>query len=136
MSSGKYHKCPKCGTLSPWLQMRCACGYQFTGKLFSERRYKTCSACGSLVPATQLFCGCGHVLIFSHRLTKEDLKAAYTQGYAAGMHDAHVQNQEDWDLFFEKAGFRHTVTREPIRTREAFFRWKAEHERLRRGRRD
>ncbi len=56
----RFHECPECGRLSPYLQSRCDCGYRFTG---GEAQYKTCPECGSIIPSGQIVCDCGHVTL-------------------------------------------------------------------------
>ena len=56
----RFHECPECGRLSPYLQSRCDCGYRFVG---SEAQYKTCPECGSIIPSGQIVCDCGHVTL-------------------------------------------------------------------------
>lgn len=56
----RFHECPECGRLSPYLQSRCDCGYRFAG---SEAQYKTCPECGSIIPSGQIVCDCGHVTL-------------------------------------------------------------------------
>ena len=60
----RFHECPECGRLSPYLQSRCECGYRFTG---SESQYKTCSECGSIIPSGQVICDCGHITLPSFK---------------------------------------------------------------------
>lgn len=56
----RFHECPECGRLSPYLQSRCDCGYRFAG---GEAQYKTCPECGSIIPSGQIVCDCGHVTL-------------------------------------------------------------------------
>lgn len=125
MKSAKYHECPECHRISPGLQMRCECGYRFTGDRSAERRYKTCSACGSLLPAGRIFCDCGRFLPFRDRgITQGDVDAAYQAGRVDGMTEERERGDAAWDQFFKDAQLKNTVTGAPIRSREDFRLWK------------
>ena len=118
----RFHECPECHRISPYLQSRCDCGYRFSGR---ERQYKTCPECGSLIPSSQIICDCGHVMLRDRsQLTKADLETAYYAGLADGRARDAVKEDTELDRFFSEAGLRNSITGEPIRSPEDFFRWR------------
>lgn len=58
MKVKRYHECPECHRISPYFQMKCDCGYHFSG-VSIERQFKACPTCGLLVSASQTICDCG-----------------------------------------------------------------------------
>ena len=150
----RFYKCASCGKLIPYLQTRCECGAEKTGR---ERRFKACPACGSLLGNGRLRCDCGYLFVFRGFLdqqtvpanVKEQLDHAYAQGkhdgiaqarsqvsppspddeiyqaaYRAGELAEKARSRAEWDAFFADAQLKNTISGKPIRTREDFHEWK------------
>ena len=128
MEFQRFHKCPNCKKLIPYLQSRCDCGRRFTGL---EEHYKVCPACGSVVDGEALRCSCGFLFIFRRfldkqnvqEITPEQLAVAYEQGRREGAAEEKARNDAEWDAFFKTAQLKNTVSGGPIRTREDFYKW-------------
>lgn len=97
MKVKRFHECPDCHRIVPYLQRKCDCGYVFSG---GEREYKTCVACGSLVPASRLFCDCGKFLPMQRdTLTEGDVETAYQEGRFAGVAEERTRQEGEWSRF-------------------------------------
>lgn len=130
----RFHECPDCHRIVPYLQRKCDCGYVFSG---GEREYKTCVACGSLIPASRLFCDCGKFLPMQRdTLTEGDVETAYQEGRFAGVAEERTRQEGEWSRFFRAAGLKNTFTGEPISSAADFYSWKeaCDAEKLRRDR--
>lgn len=124
MKVKRYHECPECHKISPYLRSKCDCGYRFSGSS-AERQFKTCTACGSLVPASQLFCACGKFLpLQKDAITEADIETAYQNGLFAGIAEERERNEKEWARFFADAGLKNTFTNKAIANREDFYAWK------------
>lgn len=118
----RFHECPDCHRIVPYLQRKCDCGYVFSG---GEREYKTCVACGSLIPASRLFCDCGKFLPMQRdTLTEGDVETAYQEGRFAGVAEERTRQDGEWSRFFHAAGLKNTFTGEPISSAADFYSWK------------
>lgn len=118
----RFHECPDCHRIMPYLQRKCDCGYVFSG---GEREYKTCVACGSLIPASRLFCDCGKFLPMQRdTLTEGDVETAYQEGRFAGVAEERTRQEGEWSRFFRTAGLKNTFTGEPISSAADFYSWK------------
>lgn len=118
----RFHECPDCHRIVPYLQRKCDCGYVFSG---GEREYKTCVACGSLIPASRLFCDCGKFLPMQRdTLTEGDVETAYQEGRFAGVAEERTRQEGEWFRFFRTAGLKNTFTGEPISSAADFYSWK------------
>ena len=108
----RFHECPDCHRIVPYLQRKCDCGYVFSG---GEMEYKTCVACGSLIPASRLFCDCGKFLPMQRdTLTEGDVETAYQEGRFSGVAEERTRQEGEWSRFFHAAGLKNTFTGEPI----------------------
>ena len=122
MKVKRFHECPDCHRIAPYLQRKCDCGYVFSG---GEREYKTCVACGSLIPASRLFCDCGKFLPMQRdTLTEGDVETAYQEGRFAGVAEERTRQEGEWSRFFRAAGLKNTFTGEPISSAADFYKWK------------
>lgn len=122
MKVKRFHECPDCHRIVPYLQRKCDCGYVFSG---GEREYKTCVACGSLIPASRLFCDCGKFLPMQRdTLTEGDVETAYQEGRFAGVAEERTRQEGEWSRFFRTAGLKNTFTGEPISSAADFYSWK------------
>ena len=124
MKVKRYHECPECHKILPYLRSKCDCGYRFSGAS-AERQFKTCTACGSLVPVSQLFCACGKFLpLQKDAITEADVETAYQNGLFAGIAEERERNEKEWACFFADAGLKDTFTNKAIANREDFYAWK------------
>lgn len=122
MKVKRFHECPDCHRIAPYLQRKCDCGYVFSG---GEREYKTCVACGSLIPASRLFCDCGKFLPMQRdTLTEGDVETAYQEGRFAGVAEERTRQEGEWSRFFRAASLKNTFTGEPISSAADFYKWK------------
>lgn len=87
-----FYACPECGTLAPYLQRRCDCGYRFRRRWPNDRRLVV----AIVILSVLLVCSAG-VIWYQHEvlpwkwavnstpLLSEKYGEGYNAGYAAGM---------------------------------------------------
>lgn len=94
--------------------------------------YKACPYCGSLNPSTRILCSCGHFLLFIRsKFTQSDIQIAYRSGLSDGVNQERQRNASEWSNFFSDAKLKDTITGQPIRNLEDFYRWKVAFDRAR-----
>jgi len=119
--------CPACGCVLKDQSLRCSCGYLFIFRRFLDKQNVP------EVTKEQLYAsyqtgkndGISEAMLRSKAeldQAKQDQEAAYR----AGCMVEKVKNDAEWDRFFETAQLKNTVSGDPIRSREDFYKWKRE----------